>query len=509
MIKKVLIANRGEIAVRVARTCREMNIATVAVYSDVDRNALHVRSCDEAIAIGGETAAESYLVQEKILNAAKMTSADAIHPGYGFLSENAGFADKVKSSGIVWIGPPADAIRVMGSKTEARRLMQAAKVPVVPGSDGALKDADAAVAFAKAAGLPILLKASAGGGGKGMRVVREMTQVAPSYEAAKREATAAFGDGSIYAEKFIEEPRHIEVQIMADLHGNVIHLGERECSLQRRHQKIIEESPSPSVDSETRQRLGETACMAAKACGYQNAGTIEYLMDKNGEFYFLEMNTRLQVEHPVTEEVTGLDLVRMQMRVASGEPLSVSQDDIKQRGHAIEVRIYAEDVRGGFLPSTGTLDRLRPPVGPGIREDAGLAEGMEVSRFYDPMISKLIVHAEDREAAIQRMTRALAEYQISGLRTTIPICHYIVSSKEFATGDFHTGIVEALYAERSAELAAKVLLEEEMIAAAIARALHDALPKPAKGTNGHQTLKASIWKRDGREQSHRHLPRRS
>ncbi|MBU0690950.1 acetyl-CoA carboxylase biotin carboxylase subunit [bacterium] len=509
MIKKVLIANRGEIAVRIARTCREMGIATAAVYSDVDRNALHVQVCDEEIAIGGETAAESYLVQEKILKAAKETGADAIHPGYGFLSENPTFAEKVKASGFIWIGPPAQAIRVMGSKTEARRLMKAAKVPVVPGSEGVLRNSKKAVAFAKEAGLPILLKASAGGGGKGMRVVREMDQVAPAYDAAKREATAAFGDGSIYAEKFIEEPRHIEVQIMADLHGNVIHLGERECSLQRRHQKLVEESPSPSVSPETRQRLGETAVMAAKACGYENAGTIEYLMDKNGEFYFLEMNTRLQVEHPVTEEVTGMDLVRMQLRVASGEPLSISQNEIQQRGHAIEVRIYAEDVRGGFLPSTGKLDRLRPPIGPGIREDAGLTEGMEVSRFYDPMISKLIVHAENRDAAIQRMIRALAEYQVSGLRTTIPICHYIVSSKEFATGEFHTGIVEALYAERSQQLLAKPLLDEEMIAAAIARALHGAMPQAVNGTNGHQTLKTSIWKRDGRERSHRHLPRRS
>jgi acetyl-CoA carboxylase biotin carboxylase subunit len=504
LIRKILIANRGEIAVRIARTCREMGVSTVAVHSDVDSGALHVDVCDEAVAIGGE----SYLVQEKILDAAKQSGAEAIHPGYGFLSENAAFAASVEAAGLIWVGPPAHAIRVMGSKTEARRLMREANVPVVPGSDGALKDAQQAERFAKQSGLPILLKASAGGGGKGMRVVREMEQVRASFEAAQREAIGAFGDGAIYAEKYIEQPRHIEVQVMADSHGNVIHLGERECSLQRRHQKIVEESPSVSVTPEMRRQLGETAVMAARACGYRNAGTIEFLMDRDGKFYFLEMNTRLQVEHPVTEEVTGLDLVRMQLEIAAGLPLKIKQEQIQQRGHAIEVRIYAEDVRGGFLPSTGTLHRLRPPSGAGIREDAGLLEGMEVSRYYDPMISKLIVHAENRPAAIQRLIRALEEYQVAGVRTTIPICHHIISSPEFLSGDFNTGTVEAVFLGRFAELEKEELPDEPLIAAALAHALHSGA-STSNGKNGFHGGKVSVWKSKGREISMRNRPGRS
>jgi acetyl-CoA carboxylase biotin carboxylase subunit len=438
MIKSVLIANRGEIAVRIARTCREMGVRTIGIYSDADRNALHVEAVDEAHHIGAAPASESYLQQERIIAVALKAGAQAIHPGYGFLAENAAFAQRVTEAGLIWIGPPASAISAMGSKTGARALMMKAGVPVLPGSDGPLRTARDAEIFARQAGYPILLKAVAGGGGKGMRVVNTREEMWNAFEAARREAMSSFADGSIYGEKYLPRARHIEIQVFADMHGNVIHLGERECSIQRRHQKIIEESPSSVVTPELRTRMGEVAVAAATACGYVNAGTVEMLLDEQGGFYFLEMNTRLQVEHPVTEEVTGLDMVRLQLLVASGEPLPLTQRDNVSRGHAIEVRIYAEDVPSGFLPSTGKLKRLRPPTGPGLREDSGLREEMEVTRFYDPMISKLIVRAVNREAARQRMIRALEDYQIAGVRTNIPFCLHILQSDAFASGDFHT-----------------------------------------------------------------------
>ncbi len=415
-----------------------MGIRTVGVYSDADRNAEHVSAVDEAVHIGASPATESYLNQQRVIDAAISSGADSIHPGYGFHSEKADFAERVVASGLTWVGPPAKAIAAMGSKTGARDLMIRAGVPVVPGTTGAISKWEDAREFAKKHGYPILLKAVAGGGGKGMRVVEHVEDLQASFEGAQREALSAFADSSIYVEKYLKSPRHIEIQILADSHGNCVHLGERECTLQRRHQKIIEESPSIAVNAVLRSRIGETAVAAAKACDYVNAGTIECLLDTTGNFYFLEMNTRLQVEHPVTEEVMGIDLVRLQLHIADGGRLPFTQDEIQPRGHAIEVRIYAEDVVNGFLPSTGLLKRLRPPSGPGIREDSGMAEGSEVSRYYDPMISKLIAFADSREAAIQRMTRALKSYEVAGVRTNISFCRHIIESKQFASGEFHT-----------------------------------------------------------------------
>ncbi|HEY3294208.1 MAG TPA: acetyl-CoA carboxylase biotin carboxylase subunit [bacterium] len=468
MIKSVLIANRGEIAVRIARTCREMGIRTIGVYSEADRNAMHVSVMDEAHDIGPAPATESYLRQDRLLAVAARTKAEAVHPGYGFLAENAVFAQHVAEAGLIWVGPPASAIAAMGSKTGARALMLKANVPILPGSEGPIRAAKDGELFAKKVGYPILLKAVAGGGGKGMRVVHGREEMWNAFEAAGREAAAAFGDGAVYGEKYLPRARHIEIQIMADQHGNVVYLGERECSIQRRHQKIIEESPSVAVSSTLRQRMGDVAVAAAKACGYTNAGTVEMLLDENGKFYFLEMNTRLQVEHPVTEEITGLDLVRMQLDVAAGGKLSLSQDEVTRRGHAIEVRLYAEDVPGGFLPSTGVLKRLRPPSGPGIREDSGLREGGEVTRFYDPMISKLIVRAETREAARVRMIRALQEYQIAGVRTNIPFCLHILKGDAFAKGDYHTRSGDTEFYQNFLADQNQPVEHEETLAAALA-----------------------------------------
>ncbi len=498
-MKSILIANRGEIAVRVARTCREMGIKTIAVYSDVDCDSLHVREMDEAYALGGSTPGESYLVQDKIIEIAKRSGAEAIHPGYGFLSENAGFADRVAREGLIWVGPPASAINAMGSKTEARALMIAANVPVVPGTKGAVASADEAIEFARKAGFPVLLKAAAGGGGKGMRVVRNEADLAAALAAAQREAKSAFGDDAVYVEKYLEEPKHIEVQIFADKHGDAIYLGERECSMQRRHQKIIEEAPSAAVSPELRKRIGETAVMAAKACGYANAGTCEFLLDKSGEFYFLEMNTRLQVEHPVTEMVTGLDLVRMQIEVARGEKLKLKQADVQLRGHAIEVRVYAEDVMAGFLPSTGTLEVWRPATGPGLREDTGMYEGAEISRFYDPMISKLVAYGENREAAIDRMCRALREYYVAGVMTNVGFCHFVLKRDEFRSGEFDTGTVERILLPAYGEYVRSGEDIPEWLPAAIAVANKIYRTKREQYTpNGHA---ASGWKTGGRTKS--------
>jgi len=498
-MKSILIANRGEIAVRVARTCREMGIKTIAVYSDVDADSLHVREMDEAYPLGGSTPGESYLVQDKIIEIAKRSGAEAIHPGYGFLSENASFADRVAREGLIWVGPPASAINAMGSKTEARALMIAAKVPVVPGTKGAVSSADEAIEFARKAGFPVLLKAAAGGGGKGMRVVRNEADLAAALAAAQREAKSAFGDDAVYVEKYLEEPKHIEVQIFADKHGNAIYLGERECSMQRRHQKIIEEAPSSAVTPELRKQMGETAVMAAKACGYANAGTCEFLLDKNGEFFFLEMNTRLQVEHPVTEMVTGLDLVRLQIEVARGEKLKLKQEDVQLRGHAIEVRVYAEDVMAGFLPSTGVLEVWRPAAGPGLREDTGLYEGAEISRFYDPMISKLVAYGENRHAAIERMCRALREYYVAGVMTNVGFCHFVLQRDEFRSGKFDTGTVERILLPAYGEYVRSGEDIPDWLPAAIAVANKIYRTKREQYIpNGHA---ASGWKTGGRTKS--------
>jgi len=441
-IKKVLIANRGEIALRIIRTCNERNIKTVAVYSTPDASSPHVLSADESVHIGNAPSSESYLVMNKIIDAAKQTGADAIHPGYGFLSENARFASLCKENAIIFIGPTPEAIDMMGDKTKARELMANANVPLPPGTESAMDDVDEAKKIASEIGYPVLIKAAAGGGGKGMRIVYDPENFEKSVKTAKSEAKSSFGDDRVFVEKYLEEPRHIEFQVFADEHGNVVHMFERECSIQRRHQKVIEEAPSAVVTPELREKMAEAAVTVAKSCNYVGAGTVEFLVDKHLDFYFLEMNTRLQVEHPVTELITGLDLVSLQIDVAEGKELPVKQSDITKTGHAIECRIYAEDPEDRFLPSTGHLDRHRIPAGPGIRVDAGIEEGMDVAIYYDPMISKLSVHAEDRERAIERMIRALDEYEISGMRTTIPFCKYTLQHETFREGTYDTHFVQ-------------------------------------------------------------------
>jgi acetyl-CoA carboxylase, biotin carboxylase subunit len=440
---KILVANRGEIALRIVRACREMGIGSVAVYSDADARAPHVREADEAVNIGPPPSAESYLRGEKIIDAAHRAGAQAIHPGYGFLSEREWFARAVRDAGLVFIGPPAEAIAAMGSKTAARTLAIAANVPVVPGTTSPLKDASEAKQIADEFGYPVLLKAAAGGGGKGMRVVRAAAEMEPSLDAARREAKNAFGDDAVYVEKYIVGPRHVEIQVLGDQHGTMLSLNERECSVQRRHQKMIEEAPSVAVNPELRRAMGETAVRAAKAAGYVNAGTCEFLLDRDGKFYFLEMNTRLQVEHPVTELVTGIDLVQWQIRIAAGEKLPFKQDDIVPRGWAIECRITSEDSANGFLPSTGRISYLHVPGGPGVRWDGGIEAGSEVGLFYDPMLAKLIVYAPTRDAAIARMHRALLELTIEGVETSRDFHLRVMED-----ADFRSGAIEIQWLER-------------------------------------------------------------
>ena len=433
-IRKVLVANRGEIAVRIMRACRELGIRSVAVYSEPDRLSPHVLEADEAYPIGPAAASESYLRIDRLLEVARTAGCDAVHPGYGFLAERAPFAAAVERAGLAFIGPSASAIEAMGDKTEARRRMIAAGVPVVPGTAEPLTDAAAACAAAASFGYPVLLKAAAGGGGKGMRVVHAEAGMASAFEGAAREARQAFGDDSVYLEKYLTRPRHIEIQILADAHGTVLHLGERECSIQRRHQKMIEEAPSPAIGADVRQRMGVAAVAAAAAVGYRNAGTIEFLFE-DGEFYFLEMNTRIQVEHPVTELVTGVDLGEWQLRIAAGEPLPFRQDELQPAGHAIECRITSEDPENGFLPSTGVIRALQVPAGPGVRWDGGVAEGFEVSLFYDPLLGKLIVHGASREAAIDRMRRALHELRVVGVDTSAAFHRAVMEEPDFRRGD--------------------------------------------------------------------------
>ena len=443
VFRKVLIANRGEIALRVIRACRELGLTSVAVYSDADARAPHVREADEAIRIGSPPSSESYLAGERIIDAARSAGAEAIHPGYGFLSEREWFARAVRDAGLVFVGPPAEAIAAMGSKTAARTLAISVGTPVVPGTTAALRDAREAETVAAEFGYPILLKAAAGGGGKGMRIVREPAELGAALDAARREAKGAFGDDAVYVEKYVERPRHVEIQILGDAHGTMLHLGERECSVQRRHQKMIEEAPSVAVTPELRARMGAAAVAAARAAGYVNAGTCEFLLDRNGAFYFLEMNTRIQVEHPVTELVTGIDLVQWQLRIAAGEALPFTQAEIQPRGWAIECRLTSEDPEQGFLPSTGVVDFLHLPGGPGVRWDGGVERGSEISLYYDPMIGKLIVHAATRELAIDRMRRALGELLISGVQTSREF-HLRVLDDD----DFRSGAIDIQWLER-------------------------------------------------------------
>jgi acetyl-CoA/propionyl-CoA/long-chain acyl-CoA carboxylase, biotin carboxylase, biotin carboxyl carrier protein len=468
---KVLVANRGEIAIRVFRTLQELGIGSVAVYSAPDRAALHVRYADEAFALGGETAAESYLAVEKVLEAARVAAADAVHPGYGFLAENAGFARAVEEAGLVWIGPPPEAIELMGHKTAARTRMREADVPIIPGTTEPVRSPEEVVALGDEIGYPLIIKAAAGGGGKGMKIVRNADEAARAFESASREGKSYFADASVYVERYLEDPRHVEVQVLADAHGNVVHLGERDCTIQRRHQKLVEETPSPAVDEALRERIGQIAVDAAIACGYRSAGTIEGLLAPDGSYYFMEMNTRIQVEHTVTELVTGVDLVREQVRIASGEHLGFTQDDVRLRGHSIECRINAEDVARGFLPAPGRITHYREPAGPGVRVDSGVVEGSDISPLYDPMIAKLIVHDRDREHARRRMLRALAEFEIGGVTTLIGFHRALLEHPCFVEGATCHGIVESeLLATRALELSSDAVRDGAVTGRTTARA---------------------------------------
>ncbi len=465
-IKKLLVANRGEISLRIMRTAREMGIATVAVYSEADRNALHVRFADEAICLGPAPSSESYLLGEKIIKLSKELGVDAIHPGYGFLSENADFARKVEEAGIIFVGPSPASIEVMGSKLAAKQAVAKYNIPLVPGTEEAISDISIAKLRAAQIGYPILIKASAGGGGKGMRIVENEEEFESQMQRAVSEAKSAFGDGSVFIEKFITSPKHIEIQVLGDKQGNVVYLFERECSIQRRHQKVIEEAPSPVVSPKMRKAMGEAAVGVAKACDYFGAGTVEFIVDEKLNFYFLEMNTRLQVEHPVTEMITGKDLVREQIWIAEGRQLAFKQEDLKISGHAVEVRVYAEDPRNNFLPDIGTLNTYRRPQGPGIRVDDGFEQGMPIPIYYDPMIAKLITHAEDRNAAIDRMIRAIDDYEISGIQTTLGFCRFALNHEAFRSGNFDTKFVEKYFSP--SVLDAELTEQESQLFAALA-----------------------------------------
>lgn len=496
MFKKILIANRGEIACRVIRACREMQIKTVAVYSEADKNALHVRMSDEAYLIGAPPSNESYLRWEKIIEVAKKSGAEAIHPGYGFLSENAEFVREVTNQGITFIGPPPEAMEGMGGKISARKIAISANVPVVPGTTEPLKSFEDAREVAASFGYPVMLKASAGGGGKGMRLVESEDELKNALETAQSEAMASFGDDAVYVEKAIVRPRHIEIQIFSDKHGNHVHLGERECSIQRRHQKVIEECPSPINSAELRAEMGECAVKVAKAVNYVGAGTVEFLVsDLDKSFYFLEMNTRLQVEHPVTELVTGIDLVREQINVAWGEKLSFTQDEIEMNGHAIECRVYAEDPENNFLPSPGKITRLRLPQGSGVRDDGGIYEGSEISIYYDPMISKFAVYGRNRAEAIDRMRRALHEYEVGGIKTTLSFFREVVEDAEFIEGKLDTGFIGRFNERKKAQEISETERDMALIAAALATAQKS---KTVSSENQKVEPKMSRWAMAGR-----------
>jgi acetyl-CoA carboxylase biotin carboxylase subunit len=490
-IKKILVANRGEISLRVMRSARELGIKTVAVYSEADRNALHVRFADEAVLIGPPPSAESYLRIEKIIAAAKKSGADAIHPGYGFLSENEDFAQACDDAGIIFIGPSAKAIELMGSKLAAKATVAKYNVPLVPGTSEPISDVAAAKSISAKIGYPILIKASAGGGGKGMRIVEREEDFQEQMERAISEATSAFGDGSVFIEKYITKPRHIEFQIFGDKHGNVVHLFERECSIQRRHQKVVEEAPSAVLTPEKRKAMGEAAINVAKSCGYYGAGTVEFILDDKLNFYFLEMNTRLQVEHPVTEEITGLDLVKLQIKVAEGDKIPFKQEDLKINGHAVEIRVYAEDPTNNFLPDIGTLKTYKRPQGHGIRVDDGFEQGMTIPFYYDPMIAKLIAKADTREAAIEKMIRAIDEYQITGLETTLGFCKFVMQHDAFRSGNFDTRFVENYF--KPEVLKGAGLEEEQLLAALLATTL---LENKKSEKIAEQVPATSLWKKN-------------
>jgi acetyl-CoA carboxylase, biotin carboxylase subunit len=502
MFQKILIANRGEIAVRVIRACREMGIQSVAVYSDVDRASLHVRKADEAYHLGSAAAAESYLNIPKMIAAAKKSGAEAVHPGYGFLSENPRFAQACAEAGIKFIGPTAAAMEMMGSKTRARQNMDKAGVPFVPGTSKGLESAQEAVWVAEKIGYPVILKAAAGGGGKGMRLVHTPDQLKSALESAQSEAQRAFGDGEVYLEKAIINPRHIEMQVLADEHGNTVYLGERECSIQRRHQKVLEESPSPLVDEDMRRRMGEIAVRVAQAARYTNAGTIEFLVDQRKNFYFLEMNTRLQVEHPVTELTTGLDLVHLQIRIAAGERLPFKQEDVVLRGHAIECRIYAEDPDNNFFPSPGRISLLLLPSGPGIRRDSGMYEGWTVPIDYDPLLAKLIGYGTDREQATSRLRRALNEYFVGGIKTNLSLFRRILNDEDFKAGRLDTGFLDRLLARPVESTADDKAAEVAAIAAGLFAVLEPGTAVTSNGNaNAAGTEEASAWKKAARSEA--------
>lgn len=491
-MKKILVANRGEIALRIMKTARDMGIKTVAVYSEADRTSPHVIYADEAVCVGPAASSESYLKMDTILEVARELEVDAIHPGYGFLSENAAFAEKVAAAGITFIGPSAEAIRVMGSKLEAKNAVKAYDCPLVPGTEEAIDDRDEARAIAREIGYPILIKASAGGGGKGMRIVHRDEDFDSQMNLAVSEAQSAFGDGAVFIEKYVSGPRHIEIQILADTHGNIVHLFERECSIQRRHQKVVEEAPSAVLTPELREAMGKSAVDVARACNYTGAGTVEFLVDDSLQFYFLEMNTRLQVEHPVTEMITGLDLVEEQIRIARGEALRYTQDDLQILGHAMEVRVYAENPQNDFLPDIGRLQTYRRPHGPGVRVDDGFEEGMDVPIYYDPMISKLITYGRDRDQAIRRMIRAIDDYEITGLSTTLSFCRMVMEHEAFVSGKFDTHFVQTYFVPD--ELDAP-LDDRAEIAAHLAAKTYNQSQNTHGGTSQNEGVAtASLWK---------------
>ena len=490
-MKKILIANRGEIALRIMRSAREMGIKTVAVYSEADRNALHVRYADEAVCIGPAPSNQSYLVFEKIIGACKQTGAEAIHPGYGFLSENAAFAREVKKSGLILIGPSPEAMEIMGNKLSAKAAALKYNIPMVPGTEEAITDVQEAKKRAEQVGFPILIKAAAGGGGKGMRIVESANDFEEQMKLAVSEATSAFGDGSVFIERYVSSPRHIEIQVLGDMHGNIVHLFERECSVQRRHQKVVEEAPSAVLTPEIRAAMGKCAVDVARSCNYLGAGTVEFILDEKLNFYFLEMNTRLQVEHPVTEMITGLDLVKEQIKIARGEKLSFKQEDLEIKGHAVELRVYAEDPANNFLPDIGTLKTYRLPQGPGVRVDDGFEEGMEIPIYYDPMIAKLITYGKNREEAIERMVRAIDEYQITGIETTLPFGKFVMQHEAFTFGKFDTHFVKKYFQPEKLQQENKA---EAMIAALVAAQLMQ--QKPSTITSQASAASAAAWKKN-------------
>jgi acetyl-CoA carboxylase biotin carboxylase subunit len=494
-IRKILVANRGEIALRIMRSAREAGIQTVAVFSEADRKSLHVRYADEAVCIGPPPSSESYLRIDKLLDAARQTGADAIHPGYGFLSENEMFAQRVEDAGLIFIGPSPKAIELMGSKLAAKAAVAAFNVPLVPGTAEPITDVAEAMAIAASIGYPVLIKASAGGGGKGMRVVENEASFGEQMERAISEATSAFGDGSVFIEKYVTSPRHIEFQIFGDKHGNVVHLFERECSIQRRHQKVVEEAPSSVLTPDKRKLMGEAAINAAKACGYYGAGTIEFILDDKLNFYFLEMNTRLQVEHPVTEAIIGLDLVQLQIKIAEGEKIPFEQEDLQMHGHAVEIRVYAEDPANNFLPDIGKLKTYKRPQGHGIRVDDGFEQGMDIPFYYDPMIAKLICHAETREAAIEKMIRAIQDYEITGLETTLGFCEFVMKHDAFRSGNFDTRFVEKYFTP--AVLQPEHTHTEEAIVAILAGTLLKGnAPQVAEGALATAGAPVSKWRKN-------------